>query len=57
MTETILQPDKISESRINFLIQKGIDCDIAAVNLEMIKFKIQNNDISHIQSIQLFQTR
>jgi hypothetical protein len=44
MTETILQPDKISESRINFLIQKGIDCDIAAVNLEMIKFKIQNND-------------
>ena len=37
-------PERILESRIQFLQMKGIDSDIAALDLEMIKMKIQNND-------------
>ena len=37
-------PEKISENRVKFLKSKGIDSDIAELDLEMIKMKILNND-------------
>ena len=37
-------PEKISKERIGLLNSKGIDFDIAQLDLEMIKMKIQNND-------------
>jgi hypothetical protein len=37
-------PEKISKERIGLLNSKGIDSDIAQLDLEMIKMKIQNND-------------
>jgi len=37
-------PENISKNRIDLLESKGIDSDIAELDLEMIKMKIQNND-------------
>ncbi len=44
MTKTLNYPNKITEQRIQFLQNSGIDSDISSLDLEMIKFKIQNND-------------
>lgn len=43
-TRNYTLPAKILQDRIEFLKRKGIDSDIAELDLEMIKMKIQNND-------------
>lgn len=40
-TATLTVPKPISEERINFLMSKRIDADIASIDLEMIKMKLQ----------------
>ncbi|MEI6750731.1 MAG: glycine-rich domain-containing protein-like [Bacteroidota bacterium] len=37
-------PAPISEDRINWLIEKGIDADIAQINLEMVKMKLRDQN-------------
>lgn len=44
-TTLLIYPDPISVERISYLInQKGIDPVIAAINLEMVKMKLQEPD-------------
>ena len=40
MTTTLVMPDPISKDRVTFLQSKGIDEDIAQLDLEMVKMKI-----------------
>lgn len=41
MNATLNLPQPITQERVTELIQKGIDPDIAAIDLEMVKMKIQ----------------
>jgi len=41
MEITLSLPESISQERINFLIAKNLDADIASINLEMVKMKLQ----------------
>ncbi len=40
-TTQLVLPEPISLSRISYLISKGIDPDIASINLEMVKMKMR----------------
>ena len=37
-------PAPISAERVEFLVSKGVDADIAALNLEMVKMKLAESD-------------
>ena len=37
-------PDAIGAGRIQFLMSKGIDCDIAEIDMEMVKLKLADPD-------------
>lgn len=40
-TKTLILPEPITKERISFLIGKGIDSDIASIDLEMVKMKLR----------------
>ena len=40
----LIVPDSISVSRIKYLFSRGVDIDIAEINLEMVKMKMTNPD-------------
>ncbi len=40
MQTTLLQREPITQQRIKYLMNKGIDEDIASINLEMVKMKL-----------------
>ena len=44
MTTTLTMPDPISKGRVTFLQSKGIDEDIAQLDLEMVKMKIGESE-------------
>ena len=41
METTLVLPQSISSDRIEFLINKKIDIDIASIDLEMVKMKLK----------------
>ena len=43
-SSSLITPDSISIERIEFLVSKGIDFDIAEIDLEMVKVKMANSD-------------
>lgn len=42
MNTTLVFPEPLTQNRISYLVSKGIDPDIAGIDLEMVKMKLQD---------------